>query len=57
MPNLRTLETGRWGNSIDLGWLPAKANEDTQQLDESKMETVETGDRVVRDYVLIIIAI
>ena len=48
MPNLRTLETGRWGNSIDLEWLPPKISEGTQELEESKMETVET-DRVVRE--------
>ena len=48
MPNLRTLGTGRWGNKIDLAWFPAKTTENTQQLDYCKMETVETGYRVVR---------
>ena len=31
MPNLRTLESGRGDNSIDLGWLSPKIDEERAQ--------------------------
>jgi hypothetical protein len=51
MPNLRTLETGRWDNSIDLDWLPPKSSEDAeseQELPERQLATIATDERVDR---------
>ena len=61
MPYLRALETGRWGDSINLEWLPPKEpegelteeSEGLKEESEGAMETAPLEDRVdsrVRDF-------
>ena len=62
MPYLRTLETGRWGDSINMEWLPPKdtegelteKSEGLKEESEGAMEPVPLEDRVdsrVRDFI------
>ena len=39
MPNLRTFDTGRWGDSLDLEWLPPKLPEGRGEESETVPDT------------------
>ena len=56
MLNLRTLESGRWGNNIDLEWLPPKIDEErTKGEDGCSTEPMEidVDSRLDREHELI----